>query len=175
MNSAGGLKDERDKVDVRISVKIGFLSSLGHVSWSGAGCCNEGRGCWRKETQWQHRSTWQNPLRLKTRSRCPFTTRVRGTSCSMNTLVPLCECMTSAGHLATAACWRSRPPTNIGAAVGPLVCHRFGQLRFVGTRLNYVCSIRSRGVCGSINLLAMATRKKRSSAWYASCDGEVIV
>ena len=56
------------------------------------------------------------PLRLTTRSlracsRCPFTTRVRaGSSCSMKTLVPLCECLTSARHLATAACLRSTPP-----------------------------------------------------------------
>ena len=56
------------------------------------------------------------PLMLKTRSiracsRCPFALRVRaGTSCSMDFLVPLCECITSAWHLATAACLRSTPP-----------------------------------------------------------------
>ena len=42
--AAGGLQDERDKVDVWISVKFDLLSSLGVVSWAGA-------GCWRKETQ----------------------------------------------------------------------------------------------------------------------------
>ena len=35
-----GLEDERDKVDVWISVTFGLLSSLGHVTWAGAGCCN---------------------------------------------------------------------------------------------------------------------------------------
>ena len=56
------------------------------------------------------------PLRLKTRSIracpvCPLTTRVRaGTSCSMNTFTPLCDCMTSARHHPTAACLRSTPP-----------------------------------------------------------------
>ena len=33
----------RDDVDVWISVKFGFLSSFAHVSWSGAGCRDQGR------------------------------------------------------------------------------------------------------------------------------------
>ena len=36
-----GLEYEGDMVDVWISVKFGFLSSLGHVSWSGA--CSDKR------------------------------------------------------------------------------------------------------------------------------------
>ena len=47
--AASGLEDARDKVDVWISVKINPLSSLGHVTWAGAGCSNEsraaGEGC----------------------------------------------------------------------------------------------------------------------------------
>ena len=39
--AAGGLKDERDKVDVWISVKFTLLSYIGHVSWAGAGCGNK--------------------------------------------------------------------------------------------------------------------------------------
>ena len=41
--STWGLEDERDDVDVWISVEFALLSSLGHVSWSGAGCSNKGR------------------------------------------------------------------------------------------------------------------------------------
>ena len=40
--AAGGLKDERDKVDVWISVEFALLSSFGHVSWAGAGSGNKG-------------------------------------------------------------------------------------------------------------------------------------
>ena len=39
--AACGLQDERDKVDVWISVEFALLCSLGHVTWAGAGCCNE--------------------------------------------------------------------------------------------------------------------------------------
>ena len=39
---AGGFQDERDKVDVWIFFKFDLLSSLGHVTLAGAGCCNEG-------------------------------------------------------------------------------------------------------------------------------------
>ena len=47
--AAGGLQDERDKVDEWISVKFALLSSLGQVAWAGAGRRNEGRaaGKWR--------------------------------------------------------------------------------------------------------------------------------
>ena len=56
------------------------------------------------------------PSRLKTRSIracsvCPLTTRVRaGTSCSMNTMAPLCDYLTSVRHLPTTARLRSTPP-----------------------------------------------------------------
>ena len=41
-SAAGALKDEKDNVDVWISVEFALLSSLGHVSWT-AGCGNKGR------------------------------------------------------------------------------------------------------------------------------------
>ena len=41
--AASSLQDERDKADVWISVKFGLFSSLSHVTWTGAGCSNEGR------------------------------------------------------------------------------------------------------------------------------------
>ena len=41
--AASGLEDERDKVDVWISVKFVLLSPLCHVSWAGAGCGNKTR------------------------------------------------------------------------------------------------------------------------------------
>ena len=58
--AARGLEDERDKVDVWIPVKFGLLSSLGHVTWAGARCCN---GSWAagekgdtmaRGTSWNH-------------------------------------------------------------------------------------------------------------------------
>ena len=36
--SACGLEYERDEFDVLVSVEFALLSSLGHVSWSGADC-----------------------------------------------------------------------------------------------------------------------------------------
>ena len=39
---------ERDEVDVWISVDFGLLSSLGHVAWAGADCCNEGPGAGKR-------------------------------------------------------------------------------------------------------------------------------
>ena len=47
--AARGLQAERNKVDVWMSVKFDLLCSLGHVTWAGAGCCNEGwaAGEWR--------------------------------------------------------------------------------------------------------------------------------
>ena len=43
----------------RISVKFDLLCSLGHVTWTGAGCCNEGwaAGEW-KDKQWRHQGAW---------------------------------------------------------------------------------------------------------------------
>ena len=36
--STNGLEDEKDEEDVWVSVEFALLSSLGHVSWAGAGC-----------------------------------------------------------------------------------------------------------------------------------------
>ena len=36
-----GLQDERNKVDVWISIKFDLLCSFGHVTWAGAGCSND--------------------------------------------------------------------------------------------------------------------------------------
>ena len=41
--SACGLEYEGDEVNAWISIKFGFLSSLGHESWFCAGCSDEGR------------------------------------------------------------------------------------------------------------------------------------
>ena len=35
-------QDERNKVDVRVSIKLDLLCSLRHMTWAGAGCCDEG-------------------------------------------------------------------------------------------------------------------------------------
>ena len=45
-----GLQDEQDKVDVWISVNFDLVSSLGHVTWAGAGCCDEGWVAGEKRT-----------------------------------------------------------------------------------------------------------------------------
>ena len=57
--AASSLQDERKKVGVWISVKFDLLCSLGHVTWTGAGCCNEGwaAGEW-KDKQWRHQGAW---------------------------------------------------------------------------------------------------------------------
>ena len=105
--SACRLEYEKDDVDVRMSVKFRFLNFFGHVSWSCAGCWNQRRVARERATMEKSKNVTES-LRLKTRStlacsRWPWTTRMRvGASCSMNTLVLLCECMTSAKHLATA-------------------------------------------------------------------------
>ena len=130
--AASGLKCERDEVDVWISVEFGLLSSLGHVAWAGADCCNEAGLLEKGDTMATSRYVAE-PLRLKTRSiracsRCPFTTRVRtGTSCSMNTLyhsmnVSRLLCIWPLQH----ACDRHLHTDihNSGAAVGLLVCCR---------------------------------------------------
>ena len=98
------------------------------------------------------------PLRLKTRSmrtcsRCQFTTRVRaGTSCSMNTLEALCDCLTSARHRSTAACLRSTPPQYRHPQQWCcLLCvHWFvadeARCALVGARLYNVCGVGGRRV-----------------------------
>ena len=55
--TAGGLKDERDKVDVWISVKFALLSSLGRVSWA-----LQEKGATMETSRYV-----TEPLRLKTR------------------------------------------------------------------------------------------------------------
>ena len=40
--AASGPQDERNKVDVWVSIKLDLLGSLGHMTWAGAGCCDEG-------------------------------------------------------------------------------------------------------------------------------------
>ena len=44
--AACGLRDERNKIDVWISIKFDLLCSLGIVNWAGAGCCNEDWAAW---------------------------------------------------------------------------------------------------------------------------------
>ena len=47
--AAGGVQDERNKIDMWISVKFDLLRSLCHVAWAGVGSGNEGWtvGKWR--------------------------------------------------------------------------------------------------------------------------------
>ena len=89
------------------------------------------------------------PLRLKTRSIracsvCPLTTRVRaGTSCSTNTLTPLCDWMISARQRARAACLRSTPPPKTTTITVMLFrIHRFVAndtcRTFVGAKLYHI-------------------------------------
>ena len=157
-----------DEVDVWISVNFVLLSLLGHVSW----LRQQGTGCRRKEQQRKHPGTWQS----RWRSRCPFTTRVRAcTSCSKNTLVPLCECVTSAWHLATAARLRSTPPPYRHPGQW-CCCGSTGLLQMRPAALLLVQDWTTSAAlgaawCGDIDLLATATRKQRSSALYASLLG----
>ena len=92
------------------------------------------------------------PLRLKTMSMracslCPFTTRVRaGTSCSMNTLLPLSLSRLLGIWPLPHACDQRYHQTSIhnsGAAVDPLVWSRLGPLRFCWAGLSHICSIGS--------------------------------
>ena len=85
-----------------------------------------------------------DPLRLKTRSMracsvCPLTTRVRaGTSCSMNTLTPLCDCICETSrHCCMSAVNTSSVPTSVAMVL--LRVHWFvadqARCAFVGARL----------------------------------------
>ena len=74
----------------------------------------------------------------------------------MNTLVPLCECVTSAGHLATAACLRSTTssvPTSIAAAL--LCVHWLLQIRpaalFLGKTVQHLQHWEPPGVATSLS------------------------
>ena len=75
------------------------------------------------------------PFRSKTRSMraCstwPLTTQVRaGMACAIHTSVPLCQWITPARHLVTAACLRSTPPPYRRSQI----CHRSNPLRCCGT------------------------------------------
>ena len=116
--AACSLQDERNKIDVWISIKFDVLCSLGIVSWASAGCCNEGLGLLGNGQTMATPRFVVVPILIKDEihacvSTWPLTARVRaGMDCSMYTVVPLCECITSAKQLATAACLRSTPPLN---------------------------------------------------------------
>ena len=56
----GRLQDERDKVDVWTSVKLAPFSSLGHVTWAGAGCSNQSRVARNRNKKWKHPGTLRN-------------------------------------------------------------------------------------------------------------------
>ena len=88
--SSCGLEDERNEVDVWVSVEFALSSSFGHKS-----------AAQTKDGLQEKRATIETSKNvtelLKTRSIracsvCPLTTQERaGTSCSMNTLTPLCD------------------------------------------------------------------------------------
>ena len=103
--AAGGLEHERDEVDVWKSVKFGLFSSLSHVTWAGAGCCNEGRVAARRRDNSIIEVCGRT---IVNKNNIHNTSEGWGRLFDVH-LVPLCECITSARHPATAACLRSTP------------------------------------------------------------------
>ena len=88
--AACGLQDE-GKVDVRVSIKLHLLGSLGHVSRSVTGCDNEAWAGRQRGSIYVVTPFGSNTRSMRACSTGLFTTRVRaGVACSMLTLVALC-------------------------------------------------------------------------------------
>ena len=163
--------DERDKVDVRISVNFDLLCSLGHVTWVGAGCGNEGWavGEWRDNGNIKVRggTVW---VKDKIHARVSIHRTSEGRDGLLDVHIGAAVCVDqigyASGHCGMSAIDAAAASTShsSGAVERPQACHRSDPLRFKLWQAKATPEGSGAAGCGNMSLLATDTRKQRSSA-----------
>ena len=170
--AAGGPQDERDKVDVWISVKFDLLSSLDHVTWAGAACCNE---CWAAR-EWKHNGDIHVRggfvLIKNEKHACMFDLAIHHTGETWGGMLNVYLGATvrlniskASDHCGMLAINTAAVPTPIAVVLvgGPRVCHRSDPLHFGwGMPRQRLRGLRLQGAVTRASW--PQTRKQRSSA-----------